>query len=451
MNSVIILLIVSVSMWGVQRLHIPAESILTNDAPMVLGFLILAAFFGGKLTSRLNLPRITGYILVGLVCGPWILKFVTQPHLEKLTLIDELALALIAFTAGAELNLSHLKKQIRSISLIILMQAIITFSLVSIAIYFSRPLIAVLADQPIKVVWGFCCIIAVICIAKSPAETIAVIVETRAKGKMTDTVLGITVVKDVIVIILFTIALSTIKSMINPGETLSFSSLTHLSIEIISSIIAGLGFGGLIILYFKYVRQEALIFILGFVFFITEISHQLHLEFLLTCITTGFVVQTFSKYGHDFLETVEKGSLPVYLVFFSIAGATLNLPVLYDLWHIAVIIVATRILSVYLGTYSGARLAGDDHNIRHFAWAGFIGQAGVSLGFAIIIQDQLPGIGETIKNIVIATIVLNLMLGPALFKWALQKSGEAAPNPSVINHRRDSRAPSTDSQPHNSE
>lgn len=425
MNNFFVLFIIGLVMVAVNQFHVPAETLFISDTTMVLGFLILVAFFGGRVTNLITLPRITGYILMGVLCGPWVLNFVHSSHLPKFVFIDELALALIAFTAGAELNLGLLRERLKSIFWIIVMQVVITFLLVSVVMYFSKSLVGVLDGQPPKFVLAFCFIVAIISVAKSPAETIAIIVETRARGKMTNTVLGITVLKDIIVILLFTVVLNLVKPLVLPDGEMSFSAITKLIIEIVSSILAGGFFGAIIIAYLRYVRQELLIFVLGMVFFITTISHQLHLEFLLTCITAGFVVENYSDYGHEFLNVVERGSLPVYLIFFSIAGANLNLPVLYKLWPIAVILVAARILSVFLGTYAGAKLANDDETIQKLAWAGFIGQAGVSLGFAIIVQKEMPLLGETIRNIIVASVVLNLMLGPVLFKRALQKAGEA--------------------------
>lgn len=413
-------------MFFAEQLHIPAESAFVNDSTMALGFLILAAYYGGRLANIFSMPRITGYILIGILVGPWILKFILPEHLEKFQLIDDLALTLIAFNAGAELNINRLKKRIRSIVLIILMQTIVTVTLTTVVILLIKPFVEPFANQPIALIFGIGLIIGVISVAKSPSQTIAVIVETRSKGIMTDTVLGVTVLKDIVVIILFTLVINIVKSLTGTDTSLNISALVSLLVEIALSILSGAVYGYIIILYFRHIRQELLIFIVGIGFFITTLSHQFHLEFLLTCMVVGFVVENFSNYGNKFLEGVEKSSLPVYLVFFSIAGANLNLPILYSLWPIALVIVFSRLISIYLGTYSGARLAGDDPKICRLAWSGFIGQAGVSLGFAIIVSRQLPEIGNVVKNMIVAAIVINMIIGPIIFKWALQKSGETS-------------------------
>ncbi len=423
MNHLIILVIIGVVMLLTPFLHLDAEQPI-NDATMMLGFIIVAAFFSGQLTNSLNLPKITGYMIIGVLCGPWVLKLVTYEHLTQLKLIDKLALALISFTAGAELKFGHIRSQFRSISLIIMMQCVTTFVLLTTVVYVSRGLIAGLENQPLPVILSFCCIIGTIGIAKSPWETIAIIIETRARGKLTDTVLGITILKDIVVIILFTLVLNLVKPIVDPTLHFSLISLGYLFGEMLLSIGVGAVFGWIVIIYLRYIRHETLIFILSLVFFIVVVCDQFHLELLLTCIATGFVVQAFSPFGHTFLESVERGSLPVYLVFFSLAGAKVNLPTFYHLWPLALIIVPSRILAVFLGTYWGATLAGDEPKIKRYAWAGFIGQAGVTLGLAILAENQLPIIGGIIKDIVVACIVINLMIGPILFKWALHKSGE---------------------------
>lgn len=424
MNNIIVLLIISAVLMLVQMLHIPADSFFMSDATMVLGFLILAAYFAGRLTNLATMPRITGYILIGILCGPWVLKFVTPAHLERFRLIDELALALIAFTAGSELQLKNLTKRINSILLIILMQIIITIILTVAVILISKPMVAAFSHEKTILILGIGLLIGVISVAKSPAQTIAVIVETRARGTMTDTVLGVTVLKDIVVIILFTIALNSVHALLTPDESLDLGRLLFLLMEIGLSLVAGGVFGLIVILYMRNIKQELFLFILGMAFFVTTISHQLHLEFLLTAMSTGFVVQNFSECGEEFSRAVERTSLPVYLIFFSIAGASLNLPILYSLWPMALVIVFSRLTAIYLGTYSGARLAHDEHNVRHFAWSGFIGQAGVSLGFAIMVGEAIPSLGEVVKNMIIASIVINMIIGPVIFKWALGRVGE---------------------------
>lgn len=423
MYSAIMLMIIGGLVFLTKQIHLATDAGFFDEGAMILGFLILTAFFGGRLTNFLKMPRITGYILIGVLCGPYILHFVTLTNLQQIQFIDELALALIAFTAGAELQIDKLRQRFKSILWIILMQSLVTFGLMFIIILVSHHMVDILNDQPFALVIAFALVMSIISVAKSPAETIAVIIETRAKGIMTDTVLGVTVVKDIIVIVLFTVILSLAKS-IQLGQTLNLSSVMPLFGEIGLSFIAGIFFGLIIIFYLRFVNKEMLVFVVVMVFFITQIAHTLHLEFLVTCMTAGFVVENFSRYGHKFLLAVERSSLPIYLVFFSIAGAGLNIPTLMSLWPVALIYVVSRISCVFIGTNIGARIAQDEPKIRNYSWAGFIGQAGVSLGFAIIVQAELPVIGETIKNIVVSMIVLNLLCGPVLFKWALGRAGE---------------------------
>lgn len=423
MNDAIMIFLTSmVFVFG--RLIYPGDSqALFSDTTLVLGFLIVIAYFSGRLAARFHLPRITGYILMGVLCGPWVLKFVTQTHLKELILIDEIALGLIAFTAGAELNIGRLKKRVVSISAIIGFQVMITFLLVTVIFLFSQPYIRTLAGEPFNVMLAISLIIGIIAVAKSPAQTIAVIVETRAKGMMTDTILGVTVAKDIVVIVLFTVVLN-FASSLSMNTALDFANILPLLLEILASLVIGAMFGGIIIFYLKNIKRELLVFIITLVFFITSVSHQFHLEFILTCMTAGFVVENFSRYGHRFLEAVERSSLPVYLIFFSIAGANLNLKILRSLWQVAVFIVLLRLFSVYLGTYTGARIARDDFNIRHLSWAGFIGQAGVSLGLAVLAERQMGEVGVIIKNIVVSTIMINSIIGPVMFKWALGRANE---------------------------
>jgi hypothetical protein len=172
-------------------------------------------------------------------------------------------------------------------------------------------------------------------------------------------------------------------------------------------------------------------------FFVIKFSHLLgdylqenleihiNLEPLLICMAAGFTVQNFSKHGHTFLQRMENVSYPVYIAFFTITGASIDVGVLKNAWFLGLVIVVSRISMIFIGSYLSGRLSGDKPLIYKNAWLGFITQAGVSLGLLAEVVRRFPEIGIPIRTILITAITLNQVIGPIAFKLALYKVGDA--------------------------
>jgi Kef-type K+ transport system membrane component KefB len=340
-------------------------------------------------------------------------------------LIDNIALSLIALTAGGEFRYKVIKKQFNVINSAIFWQILIVMLLFFLFTIGYYPKISFLQNQTIMIVIGASLLFGALSIAKSPATTIAVIAETRAKGTFTDFVLGVTVFKDVVVVLIFSLAISIAKPLILGESQLQISYMISVFIEIFMSIIAGIIAGSIILAYLKYVREQKVLFLLGFIIFFIELSKMLHLELILLFMVAGFFVQNFSRSGPPLIEAIEEVSLPIFVTFFAIAGASLKFPVFLANWKLAIYIVTLRLLGTYLGTNIAGKLTKSGKLIQNYGWMGFVGQAGLTLGLATITLQKIPGpIGVGISTLIISSITMNQIIGPVLFKFALQKSGE---------------------------
>ena len=159
---------------------------------------------------------------------------------------------------------------------------------------------------------------------------------------------------------------------------------------------------------------------------ITEISSLIGLEILLTSIVTGIIVRNFSKQGEELISGIEIFSLPIYVIFFCFAGASLRLDVLTKASIITIFLVVIRFILSYLGNYLGAIMAKEDNTVKHISWMGYIGQAGIALGVGIIIEKNLPlSISNYFFTVLISTVVINEMIGPILLKYVFIKAKEA--------------------------
>lgn len=390
-----------------------------------LGFILIFAFLVGKKVNRLNLPQITGFILAGIVCGPYIMKFLSSKDVSDLQLLDGLALSLIALTAGGEMRMKRLKGRIRAIFSILLFQTLIIIGGFIVFGLFGHSFFPFFSGKSLAQVFVLSLLLGILATATSPSTTIAVITETQAKGRFTDLILSTAVVKDFLVIMLFALSLSVSKSLTSPSHAFEVGFLADILWELGGSVLIGAALGGGIILYLKYIKREMAIFILGIAFFTYQISQNFNFHPLMICLAAGFVVENFSSQGDSLILAIERSSLPIFVVFFAISGASLNLEALRKSWFLALILVVLRAVLKFSGTYLGAKLAKEEIEVQRHGWAGFISQAGVALGMAIVIERTFPEWGGEFKALVLAIIAINQIIGPILLQRFLFKVDEA--------------------------
>ena len=410
---------------------------------LAFGFVVLASYTIGGLVGQIRLPHITGYLIAGLVFGPSFANALSglnlpQPFdkgilnddvIDQLSLLDTLAVALIALTAGGELKLEGLKKGLRAIASILAGQlvaigALMTgfFYLISGAVpYIGLPGIEGLPMMAALAVGGM---VASVSLATSPAATIAVIMESKAEGPMTRNVLSVVVLKDVIVVVAFAVAQVVVAQQIGIGGLEGGIGEYLLNHIVLSIAFGALIVGGLMALYIRYVNQELLIFVIGVVYLVAFICDQLGWDPVLVFLAAGFGVSNFSKTGHRLIETVERLSLPVYVVFFTLAGAKLHLDELQQVALFAIAMVGIRVLAIFLGTNVGARLGKADEGTRAFGWMGFVSQAGVSILLAALVGNSFGELGRSIETLIIGGVAINELIGPVLFKLGLGLAGE---------------------------
>jgi Kef-type K+ transport system membrane component KefB len=227
--------------------------------------------------------------------------------------------------------------------------------------------------------------------------------------------------KDIAILFLFVVGLSVSRTLVGGA---GFEPARVLSIlgEITGSLGVGIFIGIIIVLYLRFVKKNEIVFILALCFFAYEIFESLHLHPLLIMMIAGFVVENFSTEGGKLIDHLEAISPPVYIIFFTLSGAAVNISYLKSLWLVTLLIVLFRMLFKYLGTYVGAVAAKADNKIKKELWTAFISQAGLSLGMAKIIEDSFIGFGSKISAVIISAIVINQVIGPLLLKVCLDKS-----------------------------
>ncbi|MCF6342612.1 MAG: cation:proton antiporter [Bacteroidales bacterium] len=407
---------------------------LTTLVIFIVGFVIvaLAANQIAKVLQGIKLPLITGLIITGIIAGSSGLNFISPEAIKKLNFLNEIALAIIAFSAGAELYLNELRSRINSIKWMTIGQLIITFVLSSLAIYFLADLIPFMADLPAKSKISISILFGTIFVARSPSSAIAVINEMRANGPFTKTVMGVTVVKDVLVIILFAISFSLAKAFIG-NEKIGMLFLLILLFELLLSFVFGIAFGKLFdwlfSLHLRRVFKWGLIILIGYSVYLfsyflqmqTEelFHHGIRTEPLLICIIASFVVTNYTKHRIEFSELLNEIGPVIYIIFFTLTGASLSFQMLLSVFGIAVGLFFIRLFTMFVGGAFGVVAAKDKKEYTFIAWMPYLTQAGVALGLATIVAHEFPEWGYAFETIVIAIIILNQLVGPPLFKWSL--------------------------------
>ena len=392
-------------------------------ATVLLGFILLVAYIAGAAVAGLKLPRVTGYVLVGIMVGPFALGIVSESMVASLRTIDELALALIALTAGGELKLEELRKSLRSIVGIgvgILGVVVVGITGLVLAL---KPVAPVLAGET----WGFALavglLLAIWSANSSPDATIAVINESGARGELTETILGATIFKDVLVIVLFAVALS-LAGPLASAEPFDPGLIATVAWEVGGALAVGAFLGWGFSVYLEWQEARTVLATLVFSYLLVLVAHAIHVELLLAAVAAGFVIENFSEAGDRLIDAIEANSLVVFAIFFALAGAALDLNTVVAFWPVALVVVAARAVLTWAGARLGTRYAGSPEPIRKLAWMGLISQAGVTLGLSLLVAAEFPEWGGQFVAVTTAVIIVHLLLGPVLLKVALVRAGE---------------------------
>jgi Trk K+ transport system NAD-binding subunit len=286
---------------------------------------------------------------------------------------------------------------------------------------------------------GVAMLMATIFVARSPSSAIAVINELRAKGPFTQTAIGVTVVTDVLVIILFAVCFALSKTLLS-GDSFSLLALGILLVELFVSFGLGWVLGRFIMWFFRFKMNKNLkvtiLIALGYGVYLFAnwlgdftaqshiLGHKFYVEPLLICILGSYFVTNYSTSRPEFIEILHETGPIIYVVFFTLTGSSLALDVLLEVFLVAVVFFGVRLLGMIGGGYLGGTIAGDSWKFRHLNWMPYITQAGVGLGLATIIKHAFPEFGVQFETIIIGVIVINQVVGPPLLKYALYKVEE---------------------------
>jgi len=391
---------------------------------LAFGFVLLTAFFMGRIFKRVRLPKLTGYIAAGILIGPSALGLLDHAVVDQLKIVNGVAIALIALTAGSELDFRTFRPLFRSIQWITITAVLGTSILLAIAVFLLRGQLPFMADMTLHHAIAISMVLGVVMVAQSPAVVVALRDEMDADGPVSRTVLGIVVIADLVVILLFALVSSYAKSSFGaPGDALD--TVSKLSWEILGSLGSGALIGGLVAIYLRKIEGGASLFVITVTFVMAEVGTRLDFDPLLMALAAGVLIRNFTKAGDQLHHAIESSSLPVYVVFFAVAGANIHLGVLATVGIPAAIFVLVRGAGLLGGTRLGARLAQAPPNVERYAGMGLLPQAGLALALALLFAKIFPEFGDDAAALTLGVVALNEIIAPAIYRLALVRSGEA--------------------------
>ena len=424
-RRVVVLLLLVGGAVLLEPLRAPTEGVIAPRSLFLFGILLLTADTFGALAHDLRLPRLVGYLVAGVVLGPSAAGIVPAGVLVDLSMMKRLAVGLIGLLAGAELRVTDLRQRYVAIGLILLFQTITVTGLLLGVTLLAREWVPFLSGLSPAPLFFVALLFATLLTVNSPMVTLAILTETRASGPLAKTTLGVVLVADVLIILLFSGAFSLARGSLGGVPGGDPGGLVPLLGEVLGSMLAGALVGGLVSLYVRFVKRELVLFAVLVVFATAAAAQAFHFELLLSLLVAGFLVENVAPVpAEPLVQALHQTAVPVFVIFFAMAGAELQLQEFASVWPLLLLVALVRIGGIRSSTTMAARLVGADPVVVRYGWTGLVSQAGVALGLASIVADRLPGIGLAMQAVTVGVIAFNESVGSILFRRGLEQARE---------------------------
>lgn len=389
-----------------------------------LGFLLLAGTLTSELMEVFGLPHLSGYLLAGLVAGPSVLALIDSGTLSRLAPVNALALSLIALAGGAELEIGMLKASAKSIAWATLLQHTLV-PVAAFATFLALASFTPFARLDTSALIGVAILFAVIAATRSPAALLGIIAQVRPAGPLTTFSIAFVMLSDVVCVVLAALVIALVRPLFDPGEALSFENLKHLGFEMVGSVALGTCLGMALAAYLKLIGRNRLLVLLLIGFGLSELLRYIQFDALLAFLVAGFFVRNFSQQGRKLLEAVQRTGAVVFVIFFAVAGAKVDLTILKSVGLVALALSLVRGLTTVGAARLASKRAADLPVIMKWGWSSLVSQAGLTIGLTMVLARAFPGVGAEFTTLSIACVTINEVFGPILFKLGLDRAGES--------------------------
>ncbi len=413
------------------------------EALLSLSIALLAGLMLSRPAKKLKLPAVTAYLVAGILVGPYCLGafgvsglgFTSMANVKSYSIICDAALGFIAFSIGNEFRLSQLKEIGKKATIVGISQAVITTLLVDavlIGLHFVMPEVLPLEAA---------IILGAIASATAPAATLMVVKQYKAKGPVTDILLPVVAIDDAVGLVLFAISFGIARAM-NAGAVNALSVIVEPILEVVLSLALGAAMGILfhICESFFHSRSKRLSVSVAFVLLTIGLSqlkfnvNGIHIAFssLLTCMMLGTMFCNICDFSEELMERVDRWTAPLFVLFFVLSGAELELSVFGNLLMVVIglVYILSRSAGKCTGAFISAKATHCDDNIVKYLGITLLPQAGVALGMAMK-SKEFGEIGELVATITLFAVLIYELVGPMLTKIALTKAGDIKPDEAV--------------------
>ncbi len=385
------------------------------DVLLKIGIVLVVGLVGGKVARIFKLPNVSGYLVAGLFLGPSFFKYISAADIDSLAVISEVALAVIAFSIGSEFILKDMLKLGKSVVVITLLEVIGAIGVVFGLMYY-------VFGQP----FAFSIVIASMSAATAPAATLMVIRQYRAEGPLTRTILPVVALDDALGIMAFGVAMSLARLSVGSAD----SSLVQMLLRPLLEIVGSLGLGAILGSVLTYAakkagdRDELQGISLAAIAVATGLSTVLGLSPLLTNIMMGTIVANMMRHSTRVFSSVNEFVAPVYILFFTLAGASLDLRILMSVGIMGLGYILARAAGKGIGAAVGAKAVKADPVITKYLGLALLPQGGISIGLSVLVRQFLPEYATPITTIIMFSVLVYEVSGPIFAKIAIQKAGE---------------------------
>ena len=393
---------------------------------LAFGFLLLGSYFMGKIFNKVGLPKLTGYIMTGVIAGPYVLDFVTTEMGVSLKVVSTTATALLALEAGSELEIKKIKPMLKTLRYLTMFAVVGSMFAIGGALFLMRPMLPnIFGNMDMVQAAVVCLCIGVALSAQSPAVVMAMLAETKAEGPLSRTMLASVVVADLTVITLFSIVLAITGAVIG-GQIDVVGTALGVGWELIGSMIFGVLLGMLIGQYLLSVKKGAAMFTLMINVIVAEIGVRMHLDPLIVMLAAGIWLKNWSRAdATELMHNFAAAQLPVFLVFFALAGTKLDIQTLFASLLPVGLIAMVLASSFYVGANIETKRSGAEEVVAKYAWFGLVPQAGLALALALVLKNTFPSFGDGAAVILFGVVGFNECIAPIILRIMLLRSGEA--------------------------
>lgn len=396
---------------------------------LTLAVMIFCGMAFGRFAKHLHLPNVTGYLVAGLLIGPAIPSFfpdlayrglVTAEMLPSLDLLSSLALGFIAFSIGNEFKIDYFKRVGATPIVIAVFESLFA------VLFVLGVLLVLIALHVIDASVSFAIVLSSIAAATAPAATIMVINQYRAKGPVTETLLSVVAIDDATALALFSVSVAVATALKDPAKVSLQTSLFSPLWEIFGALVVGFILGLVFCIPLRFFKKDGnrLALIIGFVLLGVGIAEAFGFSSLLLCMAMGAGFANFSSQVPHVMKLTDGFTPPLFLLFFVLSGAELNLAVVPTVGLVGVVYVVFRVVGKICGTAFGGLLSKADTKIKKYLGPALLPQAGVAIGLSLAATRVVPEHGEQIRAVILCGTLIYELIGPAVTKLSLTRAGE---------------------------